>query len=100
MPRVTYNSVWQLTPRKFKHVDKWQGPHTIDCFASSANKQIPRYNAKWRDGTTAFGQLAPAKRGMEKEAQLVQHPLEVTRRLGRQATKLGNKCHRHLSILA
>ncbi len=28
------------------------GPHTIDRFASYANKHLPRYNAKWRNGTT------------------------------------------------
>ena len=28
------------------------GPHTIDRFASYANKQLPCYNAKWQDGTT------------------------------------------------
>jgi hypothetical protein len=39
-------------PRKFKHFDKRWGPHTIDRFASYANKQLLRYNAKWRDGTT------------------------------------------------
>jgi hypothetical protein len=26
------------------------GPHNIDRFASNANKHMPRYNAKWRDG--------------------------------------------------
>ena len=52
MSRVTDNSNWQLAPRKFKHFDKKWGPHTIDRFASNANKQLPRYNAKWRDGTT------------------------------------------------
>ena len=24
----------------------------MDRFASNANKQLPRYNAKWRDGTS------------------------------------------------
>jgi hypothetical protein len=51
LSRVTDNSDWQLAPRKFKHFDKTWGPHTIDRFASNANKQLPRYNAKWRDGT-------------------------------------------------
>ena len=52
MSRVTDKSDWQLAPRKFKHFNKVRGPHTIDRFASYANKQLPRYNAKWRDGTT------------------------------------------------
>jgi hypothetical protein len=52
LSRVTDNSDWQLVPRKFKHFNKMWGPHTIDRFASYANKQLLRYNAKWRDGTT------------------------------------------------
>jgi hypothetical protein len=40
-----------LAPRKFKHFNKVWGPHTIVRFASYANKQLPRYTAKWRDGT-------------------------------------------------
>ena len=52
MSRVTKYSDWQLAPRKFKHFNKKWGPHTIDRFASSANKQLSRYSAKWRDGTT------------------------------------------------
>ncbi len=47
LSRVTDNSDWQLTPRKFKHLNKEWGPHTIDRFASNANKHLPRYNAKW-----------------------------------------------------
>jgi hypothetical protein len=41
-----------VAPRKFKHFDKWWGPHSIDRFASSTDKHVHRYNAKWRDGTT------------------------------------------------
>ena len=43
--RVTDNSNWQLAPRKFRHFNKKWGLHTVDCFPSSANKQMPRYNA-------------------------------------------------------
>ena len=52
LSRVTDNSDWQLAPRKTKHFNKVWGPHTIDRFASFTNKQLPRCNAKWRDGTT------------------------------------------------
>ena len=38
MSRVTDNSNWKLAPRKFKHFDKKWRPHTIDRFASNANK--------------------------------------------------------------
>ncbi len=51
LSRVTDSSDWQLASRKFKHFNKVWAPHTIDRFASYANKQLPRYNAKWRDGT-------------------------------------------------
>jgi hypothetical protein len=50
LSRVTDNSDWQLAPRKFKHFNKVWGPHTIARVASYANKQLLRYNAKWRDG--------------------------------------------------
>ena len=50
LSRVTDNSDWQLAPRVFGYLNKLWGAHTIDRFASYANKQLPRYNAKWRDG--------------------------------------------------
>ena len=39
-----------MAPRKSKHVNKLSPPHAVDRFASFANKQVYRYNAKWRDG--------------------------------------------------
>jgi len=50
LSRVTDTSDWQLSPRVFRHLSKLWGPHTVGRFASNANKQLPRYNAKWRDG--------------------------------------------------
>jgi hypothetical protein len=50
LSRETDNSDWQLATRVFRYYDKIWGPHSIDRFASFANKQLPRYNAKWRDG--------------------------------------------------
>ena len=35
----------------FRHLDTTFHKHTIDGFTSRTNKQLPRYNAKWRDGT-------------------------------------------------
>ena len=52
LSRATDNSDWKLAPRKFRHFSRTWGTHTIDCFASFTNKQVPRYNAKWLDGTT------------------------------------------------
>ena len=46
----TNTSDLQLAPRVFKHLDTTFHMHTIDMFASRENKQLPRYNAKWRDG--------------------------------------------------
>ena len=58
LSRVTDTSDWQLSPRVFHNLSKLCGPHTVDRFASNAIKQLPRYNAKWRDGTTeAVGSL-------------------------------------------
>ena len=52
LSRITDNSDWQLAPRKFKYFDKRCGPHSSDRFALLTNKQVDRYNAKWRDGTS------------------------------------------------
>jgi len=55
LSRVTHNSDWQLAPCKFQHFNKTWGTHTVDRFASFTNKQVPRYNSKWRDGTSEAG---------------------------------------------
>ena len=47
LSHVMDNFDWQMAPRKFiKHFNKVWGPHTIDRFASYANKHLPRFNAK------------------------------------------------------
>jgi hypothetical protein len=51
LSRETDTSDWQLHPRVFRHLEKEFGRHTVDRFASRENRQLPRYNAKWRDGT-------------------------------------------------
>jgi hypothetical protein len=51
LSRETDASDWQLHPRVFKHLETLWGVHSIDRFASKDNKQVPRYNAKWRDGS-------------------------------------------------
>jgi hypothetical protein len=50
LSRETDTSDWQLAPRVFRHLDATYHKHTIDRFASTKNKQLKRYNAKWRDG--------------------------------------------------
>ena len=52
LSRIEDNADWQLAPRVFRFLDKQWGPHSVDRFASFANKQLPRYNARWRDGTS------------------------------------------------
>ena len=51
LSRISDNSDWQLAPRVFRHLGGLWGAHTVDRFTSFANKQLPRYNAMWRDGT-------------------------------------------------
>jgi hypothetical protein len=41
---------WHLTIKVFKHLDNIFHKHTIVRFASKDNKQLHRYNTKWRDG--------------------------------------------------
>ena len=41
---------WLLDGRVFNHLDSAYHKHTIDRFAARKNKQLQRYNAKWRDG--------------------------------------------------
>ncbi len=50
LSRKTDNADWQLATRIFYYYDKQWGSHTIDRFTFFANKQLPRYTAKWRDG--------------------------------------------------
>ena len=50
LSRETDTADWQLATRIFCYYDKMWGPHSIDRFAFFANKQLPRYGAKWRDG--------------------------------------------------
>jgi hypothetical protein len=52
LSRVKDTPDWKLSSRVFRHLSKLWEPHTVDRFASFANKQLSRYNAKWRDGTT------------------------------------------------
>ena len=52
LSRVTDNSDWHLAPRKSRHFNRTWGTHTIDRVASSTNKQVLRYNSKWRDATS------------------------------------------------
>ena len=49
LSKKTDKSEWQLAKRVFQHLDSTYHKHTIDRFASKKNKQLQRYNAKWRD---------------------------------------------------
>ena len=49
LSRLHDNSDWAVNPKIFRHLDKLYGPHSIDRFASMENRQLPRYNSKWRD---------------------------------------------------
>ena len=50
LSRISVNSDYQLNPRVFRHLTGLWGAHSIEWFASFANKKLPRYNAKWLDG--------------------------------------------------
>ena len=49
--RISNNSDWQLALRVFRHLSGLWVAHSIDRFASFANKQLSR-NTKWRDGAS------------------------------------------------
>ncbi len=72
---MTDNSDWQLATRVFRYYDKIWGPHSVDRFASFANKQLPRYNAKWRDGKAeAVNSIHLAYRYWQKETNWCNPP--------------------------
>ncbi len=50
LSRVTDNSDWQLAPRIFRQSSGLWGSHSVDRFVSFENKQVLRYNARWRYG--------------------------------------------------
>ena len=50
LSRVTDNADWQLHKRVFNHLSGLWGAPSVDRFASFANKQVPWYIARWRDG--------------------------------------------------
>ena len=50
LSRETDTSDWLLARRVFNHLNETYRKHTIDRFASRKNKQLQRYNVKWRDG--------------------------------------------------
>ena len=49
--RVVDENDWMLSREWFLHLDERFGPHTVDCFATSRNNQLPRFFAKlWCPG--------------------------------------------------
>ena len=50
---VDYND-WMLNPKVFRELDSRWGPHTIDRFADVQNRQLVRFNSRYRyPGTEA-----------------------------------------------
>ena len=43
--RVVDYDEWYINPTIFAMVDEWWGPHSIDRFATSYNKQVERFNS-------------------------------------------------------
>jgi len=61
LSRMADRGDWRLQRRQFLKLDRDWGPHTVDRFATSLNRQLPRYNSAWADphtaGIDAFAQL-------------------------------------------
>ena len=52
--RVIDHDDWSLNPKVFLVLDANWGPHTIDCFASPENAQLPRFHSRfWSPGCEA-----------------------------------------------
>ncbi len=50
---------WRLTTEAFERLDERWGPHTIDRFASSANRHCPRFDSRtWDFGTETVDTLS------------------------------------------
>lgn len=51
---------WMLNGSAFSDLDRRWGPHTVDRFATEANKHLPRFNSAWAqpstEGVDAFAQ--------------------------------------------
>ena len=45
--RVVDHDDWYIDHTVFAMVDEWWGPHTIDRFAASYNKQVERFNSRY-----------------------------------------------------
>ena len=45
--RIRDENDWMLSRRWFRCLDERFGPHTVDCFASCKNNQIPRFFSRW-----------------------------------------------------
>ena len=45
---------WKVNPILFNYIDTMWGPHSVDCFASIENTQLPKFYSRfWCPGTSA-----------------------------------------------
>ena len=50
---------WSVTDEFFAFIDNIWGPHTVDRFANSENKKLPRFNSLfWNPGRESVGALS------------------------------------------
>jgi len=49
LSRLNPVTEWSLQPEMFRQLEDMWGPHTVDRFASSQNKLLPRYNTRFYD---------------------------------------------------
>ena len=113
LSRETDEDDWQLNPRLFRSLDRSWGPHTIDRFASSVNKQLPRFNSRWlQPGCEAVNCLDQPSDGWRQEVNWCNPPWclldllhQKLRESGARATVVapawpGERWHQGLSQLA
>ena len=54
LSRIVDIDNWMLNPSVFLQIDAEWGLHTLDCFASCDNAQLPRFNSRcWNPGSEA-----------------------------------------------
>jgi hypothetical protein len=49
LSRMVDKDDWKLNPRLFEELQSRWGPHSVDRFASMANRQLDRFNSAWSD---------------------------------------------------
>ena len=55
---------WKIDPHLFEYFDSLWGPHSVDCFASFYNAQIPRFFSRfWNPGSEAVDAFTVSWKG-------------------------------------